>query len=191
MSELEKTVQKSEELNKSFSDLMNKLEDKKQEMQAQKPIIVESLQAVSEVAVSEVGVISSTTSITGTLNSKGNIKIEGNIVGDIFALGDIKVTGKVTGDIDGGNIELEGCNIEGHIKARGDVNVDKDSVISADMYGQLITINGTIKGNIEAHKGAHLSSTSVVKGSIVAPTLSMDSGAEIQGKVNVTKVDKK
>ena len=57
------------------------------------------------------------------------------------------------------------------------------------MNGQLITIDGKIKGNIEAVKGAHMSSTSVVKGSITAPTLSMSAGAELQGKVSVAKDD--
>ncbi|MBR0597286.1 polymer-forming cytoskeletal protein [Sinanaerobacter chloroacetimidivorans] len=150
--------------------------------QEEKP--VESYQPVSEV-----GVISSSTSILGTVSSKGHIRVEGSVTGDVFAYGDIKVTGKVNGDIDGGNIELEGCDIEGDIKARGDVNVGKGSVLNGDMNGQLITIDGTIKGNITAQKGAHMSGTSVVKGSITAATLSMSSGAELQGRVNVSLED--
>ena len=47
--------------------------------------------------VSEVGVISTMTTINGTVSSKGHIRIEGNVIGDIFAYGDIKVTGKVAG----------------------------------------------------------------------------------------------
>lgn len=139
--------------------------------------------------VSEVGVISPMTTINGTVSSKGHIRIEGNVIGDIFAYGDIKVTGKVAGDIEGGNIELGGCIIEGDIKARGDVNVEKDSTLTGNMNGQLITIDGKIKGNVEAVKGAHMSSTSLIKGSITAPTLSMSAGAELQGKVNVSKED--
>jgi cytoskeletal protein CcmA (bactofilin family) len=139
--------------------------------------------------VSEVGVISTMTSINGTVSSKGHIRIEGNVIGDIFAYGDIKVTGKVAGDIEGGNIELGGCIVDGDIKARGDVTVGKDSTLSGNMNGQLITIDGKIKGNVEAVKGAHMSSTSLIKGSITAPTLSMSAGAELRGKVNVAKDD--
>jgi cytoskeletal protein CcmA (bactofilin family) len=137
--------------------------------------------------VSEVGVISSMTTINGTVSSKGHIRVEGNVIGDIFAYGDIKVTGKVAGDIEGGNIELGGCIVDGDVKARGDVTIGKDSTLSGNMSGQLITIDGKIKGNIEAIKGAHMSNTSLVKGSITAPTLSMSAGAELQGKVSVAK----
>lgn len=147
----------------------------------EKPV-VENFQPVSEV-----GVISPMTTINGTVSSKGHIRIEGSVVGDVFAYGDIKVTGKVAGDLEGGNIELGGCIVDGDIKARGDVAIGKDSTLSGNMNGQLITIDGKIKGNIEATKGAHMSSTSLVKGSITAPTLSMSAGAELQGKVNVSK----
>lgn len=139
--------------------------------------------------VSEVGVISPLTSINGSVSSKGHIRIEGNVIGDVFAYGDIKVTGKVAGDLEGGNIELGSCIVDGDIKARGDVTIGKDSTLSGNMNGQLITIDGKIKGNVEATKGAHMSSTSLVKGSITAPTLSMSAGAELQGKVNVSKDD--
>lgn len=149
----------------------------------EKPV-VESYQPVSEV-----GVISTMTTINGTVSSKGHIRIEGNVIGDVFAYGDVKVTGKVAGDIEGGNIELGGCIVDGDVKARGDVNIGKDSTLSGNMNGQLITIDGKIKGNVEASKGAHMSSTSLVKGSITSPTLSMSAGAELQGKVNVSKDD--
>ena len=139
--------------------------------------------------VSEVGVISPMTTINGTVSSKGHIRIEGSVIGDVFAFGDIKVTGKIAGDIEGANIELGECIVEGDVKARGDVNIGKNSTLSGNMNGQLITIDGKIKGNVEAAKGAHMSSTSLVKGSITAPTLSMSAGAELQGKVNVSKDD--
>lgn len=139
--------------------------------------------------VSEVGVISTTTAINGTVSSKGHIRIEGNVIGDIFAYGDIKVTGKIAGDIEGGNIELGGCIVDGDVKARGDVIVGKESTLSGNMNGQLITIDGKIKGDVNAVKGAHMSSTSFVKGSITAPTLSMSAGAELQGRVNVSRDD--
>lgn len=150
----------------------------------EKTPVVETYQPVSEV-----GVILPNTTINGTVSSKGHIRIEGNVIGDVFAYGDIKVTGKVAGDIEGSNIELGGCIVDGDIKARGDVAIGKDSTLSGNMNGQLITIDGKIKGNIEAVKGAHMSSTSVVKGSITAPTLSMSAGAELQGKVSVAKDD--
>ena len=137
--------------------------------------------------VSEVGGISQNTTINGTVSSKGHIRIEGGVIGDVFAYGDIKVAGKVAGDIEGGNIELDSCIVDGDINARGDVSIGKDSTLSGNMNGQLITIDGKIKGNISAAKGAHMSSTSLVKGSITAPTLSMSAGAELQGKVDVSK----
>lgn len=149
--------------------------------QETKPV-VESYQPVSEV-----GVISATTSINGTVSTKGHVRIEGGVIGDIFAFGDVKVNGKVAGDIDGENVELEDCRIDGDIKARGDINVGKESLVNGNVNGQLITIDGKINGDIEAVKGAHMSGSSSVKGSIASPTLSMSTGAELQGRVNVAK----
>lgn len=140
--------------------------------------------------VSEVGVISTATTITGTVSSKGHVRIEGNLIGDIFAYGDIKVTGGVTGDIEGGNVELEGSKVTGNTLGRGDIAVGKDTVISGDVNGQLITVDGKIEGNIIAHKGAHLASTAMVKGSVSASTMSMSSGAVLMGKVDVAKDEK-
>ncbi len=178
---------------KSVSDTIIKLEESAAAKPAEVPDfdwkeeekpVVENFQPVSEV-----GVISTMTTINGTVSSKGHIRIEGNVIGDVFAYGDIKVTGKVAGDIEGGNVELGGCIVDGDVKARGDVTIGKDSSLTGNMNGQLITIDGRIKGNVEAQKGAHMSSTSLVKGSITAPTLSMSAGAELQGRVNVSKDD--
>lgn len=137
--------------------------------------------------VSEVGVISAATTITGTVSSKGHVRVEGNLIGDIFAYGDIKVAGGVTGDLEGGNIELEGSKITGNTLGRGDVAVGKETVINGDVNGQLITVDGKIEGNIMAHKGAHLASTAMVKGSVSATTMSMSSGAILMGKVDIAK----
>ncbi len=176
---------------KTGSDVIIKSEDTANSKPIEVPIfewkeeekpVVENFQPVSEV-----GVISPLTTINGTVSSKGHIRIEGSVIGDVFVYGDIKVTGKVAGDLEGGNIELGGCIVDGDIKARGDVAIGKDSTLSGNMNGQLITIDGKIKGDVEAMKGAHMSSTSLVKGSITAPTLSMSAGAELQGKVNVSK----
>ncbi len=135
--------------------------------------------------VSEVGVISSKTTINGTVSSKGHIRVEGAVVGDVFAYGDIKITGKVAGDIEGGNIEFGHCIVEGDVKGRGDIIVEKDSTLTGNLSGQLITVDGKVRGNIDAAKGAHLSSTSLVKGAVSTPTLSMSAGAELQGRVSV------
>lgn len=217
MSDLDKVLQKGSAVGESFSDLMKKVVEqqleeenaatetlsdasdviiKSEEAVEPKPIEVPEFEWKEEEPVvenfqpvSEVGVISPFTTINGSVSSKGHIRIEGNVIGDIFAYGDIKVTGKVAGDLEGGNIELGGCIVDGDVKARGDVTIGKDSTLSGNMNGQLITIDGKIKGNIEAVKGAHMSSTSLVKGSITAPTLSMSAGAELQGKVNVSKDD--
>ena len=189
----DKVIQKGSELGESFSDLLKKVVEKPLAKPVEMPVfewkeepkpVVENYQPLSEV-----GVISPLTTINGTVSSKGHIRVEGSVIGDVFAYGDIKVTGKVAGDIEGGNIELGGCIIEGDIKARGAVNIGRDSTLTGNMAGQLITIDGKIKGNVEAAKGAHMSSTSLIKGSISAPTLSMSAGAELQGKVNVAKDD--
>lgn len=213
MSDLDDKVMKGGDLGESFSDLMKKVVEKQLEEEsasftedlsdASPEVIAEEGKSdpvfdwsepekpVAEnfQPVSEVGVISTMTTINGTVSSKGHIRIEGNVIGDVFAYGDIKVSGKVAGDLEGGNIEFGGCIVDGDVKARGDVIIGKDSSITGNMNGQLITIDGRIKGNVEALKGAHMSSTSLVKGSISAPTLSMSAGAELQGKVNVSKDD--
>ena len=137
--------------------------------------------------ISETGTISSVTTITGIIASNGHIKIEGEVIGDIHILGDVSITGKLTGAIEGNKVELSGSKTVGDIKARGDVAIGSESSVKGDIKGQTITVDGRIEGNTEAKVGVHMAKTAVIKGAITAPTLSMISGAEFQGKVNVTK----
>ncbi|MDD2189763.1 MAG: polymer-forming cytoskeletal protein [Eubacteriales bacterium] len=207
----ENMIKKNDEMDESFSDLLKKVVEKQLEEEnptAEEPEVVikaeqassvkkvetpvldwggEEPKAVNYEPVSEMGIISPSTSINGTVSSKGHIRIEGGIIGDVFAYGDIKVVGKVAGDIEGSSLDLDNCIVEGDIKARGDLNVGKESTLSGNISGQLITIEGKIKGDVEAARGAHMSGTSIVRGSISAPTLSMSAGAQMQGKVKVSK----
>ncbi len=209
----ENMIKKNGEMDENFSDLLKKAVEKQLEEEntiAEEPdavIKAEEASSVKEVEtpvfewgeeepeainyepVSEVGIISPSTSINGTVSSKGHIRIEGGIIGDIFAYGDIKIIGKVAGDIEGSSVDLDNCIVEGDIKARGDLNVGKESTLSGNISGQLITIEGKVKGDVESAKGTHMSGTSIVRGSISSPTLSMSAGAQMQGKVKVSKDD--
>lgn len=141
----------------------------------------------TEETVSELGTISSATTITGIISSNGHIKMHGEVFGDLHILGDVSITGKVAGTIEGNKIELEGSNTVGDIHARGDVLIGADSAVKGDIKGQTITVDGKVEGNTVAQVSIHMAKTAIVKGAVTSPTLSIISGAEFQGKVNVTK----
>ena len=69
----------------------------------------------------------------------------------------------------------------GEIKASGDLHVGKNAVVDAGVEANLVSVRGTVKGDIIAHSRVELFSTSVVNGDIITPDLEMEGGCRFNG----------
>ncbi|MGN0675730.1 MAG: polymer-forming cytoskeletal protein, partial [Oscillospiraceae bacterium] len=134
----------------------------------------------------ETTVISRNTIIDGNIRSFANINIDGSVKGDVKITKNISVTGKVVGDIECNNSVMTGASMQGNIASKGQVQLDRDSILLGDIAAQYLDLNGKIKGNIDVGGKAEFKTDAVVLGNITASTITVLDGATIQGYVNTT-----
>jgi cytoskeletal protein CcmA (bactofilin family) len=75
--------------------------------------------------------------------------------------------------------------IEGAVTTKGKVHVGKTGLLSAEVNGGSVTVEGKVKGNITATDRVTLEATSNVTGDLTATKLVVLEGASFSGKVNV------
>lgn len=134
----------------------------------------------------ETTVISRNTIIDGNIRSFANINIDGSVKGDVTITKNINVTGKVVGDIQCNNSVMTGASMQGNIVSKGQVQMDRDSLILGDISAQYLDLNGKIKGNVDVGGKAEFKTDAVILGNITASTITVLDGATIQGYVNTT-----
>lgn len=93
------------------------------------------------------------------------------IKGEISARENICVAGRVEGRI----------AVEGH-----SVTIEPGAHVDADVTAEGIVIAGTTHGALTAGQRIELRGTGVVEGDLRAPSLSIEDGAFVRGKVEVT-----
>lgn len=134
----------------------------------------------------ETTIISRNTIINGSIRSFANLNVDGSVKGDVKITKNINVTGKVVGDIECSNSVMTGASMQGNITSKGQVQLDRDTVLLGDIAAQYLDLNGKIKGNIEVGGKAEFKTDAIVLGNITASTITVLDGATIQGYVNTT-----
>lgn len=134
----------------------------------------------------ETTIISRNTIIDGNVRSFANITIEGSVKGDVEITKNANLSGKVVGDLDCNNATMIGSSMQGNIRSKGQVKMDRDSLILGDINAQYLDLNGKIKGNVEIGGKAEFKSDAIIFGNINASTITVLDGATIQGFVNTT-----
>ena len=134
----------------------------------------------------ETTIISRNTQINGNIRSFANLNIDGSVKGDIKITKNINVTGKVVGDIECSNSVMTGASMQGNIASKGQVQLDRDTILLGDISAQYLDLNGKIKGNVDIGGKAEFKTDAIVMGNITASTITVLDGATIQGYVNTT-----
>ena len=94
----------------------------------------------------------------------------------------IKVKGNFNGQ---GNIVVEGT-LEGSLKTNGDVFIGDKAIIIANVEAKEVHISGKIDGNIKVKKHLEIADTAKINGDIECSSLSIDTGAVLNGKCTMT-----
>ncbi len=137
-------------------------------------------------APAEPTIIAAGTFITGNLEARGAVQLQGAIKGDLISRGNIKVSGKLAGTAQGFNIQILGGAVQGSIQADGDVEVDADSVVVGPIFGNNLMINGLVRGDLHATGSVSLLAKAKVKGDVTAAVISIREQAVLEGKLQVT-----
>ncbi|MDR0986132.1 MAG: polymer-forming cytoskeletal protein [Ruminococcus sp.] len=134
----------------------------------------------------ETTIISRNTVIDGNIRAFANVSIEGSVKGDVKITKDITMSGRVVGNIECNNSNLMGASMQGNVVSKGQVQLDRDSLLLGDISAGYVNINGKIKGNVDISGKAEFKSESYILGNISAATITVIDGANIQGYVNTT-----
>jgi len=70
---------------------------------------------------------------------------------------------------------------KGEIKAAGDLYIGEKAAIEARIEANLVSLKGTLKGDVLAHRQVELFSTSRIDGDITTPNIIMESGSRFNG----------
>lgn len=134
----------------------------------------------------ETTIISRNTIIDGNIRSFANINIEGSVKGDVQITKNAALSGKVVGDMECNNAVMSGSSMQGNVVSKGQVKLDRDSLILGDISAQYLDMNGKIKGNVDIGGKAEFKTDAIIFGNINASTITVLDGATIQGFVNTT-----
>ena len=116
--------------------------------------------------------------------------VDGNIKGNVETTKDIDLNGKIVGDIFCNNAKLRTSQVQGNIRLKGNVYMERETLLLGDLTSTYANINGKIKGNVSTGGKTELKSDAVVFGDISASSITVDDGAIIQGYVSTTFLNK-
>jgi cytoskeletal protein CcmA (bactofilin family) len=84
---------------------------------------------------------------------------------------------------------IDGC-VEGTIELSGHcLTVGAGASIKAELVGRIITVGGTVTGNIAASEEVAIRATGSVEGDIRAPRIAVSDGAVLCGRVETERRD--
>ena len=96
------------------------------------------------------------------------------IKGDVISEEDIVIAGEVTGIV----------QAKSH-----HIHVANTGVLNADITGNIVSIEGSVKGNIVGLENVIITSTGNVLGNIECPRLSLEDGAKFKGSIEMNPLD--
>jgi len=85
-----------------------------------------------------------------------------------------------------GNIVIEGV-LTGGVKTAGNIYIGDRANITADLEAKAARIGGEVRGNLKIEEHLQVATTAKIFGDIECVTLSVESGAVINGKIVMTK----
>lgn len=99
----------------------------------------------------------------------------------------IFIKGDLTGEED---LSIEG-RLEGKIESRRhSVTVGKNGRIKGDIFGRLITVEGTVEGNLYGEEQLIVRHSGTVRGNIVSPRVTLEDGSNFKGSIDMSPKEK-
>ena len=94
----------------------------------------------------------------------------------------ITIKGELTGDED---LLIHG-RVEGRVDLKkNNVTVGKSGRIKADIFGEIISVEGEVEGNLFGGEQVVVRQSGVVRGNITAPRVSLEDGSKFKGSIDM------
>lgn len=88
------------------------------------------------------------------------------------------------------NLRING-SFEGTLNTRGTLIIGENAEVKADIVGEVIRISGEVIGDIKAEAQLEVTASGRLVGDVIAPSLVVEEGAVIQGKLDMISVGPK
>jgi cytoskeletal protein CcmA (bactofilin family) len=99
----------------------------------------------------------------------------------------IYIKGDLTGEED---LAIEG-RLEGKIELRRhSITIGKNGRIKGDIYGKIITVEGTVEGNLYGEEQLIVRQSGNMRGNIVGPRVALEDGSNFKGSIDMSPKDK-
>ncbi|MFT3905180.1 MAG: polymer-forming cytoskeletal protein [Steroidobacteraceae bacterium] len=85
------------------------------------------------------------------------------------------------------DLQIHG-HVEGTITHTKYLTVGRDGHVKADIQGHIIAVQGTVEGDLTAETSVAITDTGHLTGDIRAPSISINDGADVNGKVTMETV---
>lgn len=119
--------------------------------------------------------------ITGNIETDGNMEVFGVINGNLNIAGKLNISGTICGDSKANEVYAEGAEINGEVEAIGSVKVGQSTVIIGNVTATSAVIAGAVKGDIDVKGPVILDSSAIVMGNIKSQSVQISNGAVIEG----------
>jgi cytoskeletal protein CcmA (bactofilin family) len=116
-----------------------------------------SKSSFDETTAGSTTIIGAGTTITGNVQSNGDIRIDGTIKGNLIAKAKVLIgaQGKIDGDIDGKQADILGT-VTGKIKVADLLYLHGKAVVDGDIFAGKLQIEPTASFNGKCHMGANV-----------------------------------
>lgn len=141
--------------------------------------------------VDAASIVSSTMVVTGDIELETSLVVAGKIVGNVNCKDtfEAKNGGSVQGNLSALSAEFVNGSVKGNITVQERIVVDEASVIEGDITAKDIVISGKVIGEVKASSTVRLTETASIKGDLYSASISIESGAELEGKFVVQSKD--
>jgi cytoskeletal protein CcmA (bactofilin family) len=105
-----------------------------------------------------------------------------DIAGMILIGKSFVIKGQVSCD---GDLYIDG-QVEGSVDPKGHrLTIGPDGRLKANVIARAVVVNGNLEGNIQASERVDLKQSAVVVGDIVTQSITIESGANVKGRIEV------
>lgn len=84
-----------------------------------------------------------------------------------------------------GDLKIQG-NVEGELKATGDVTIDSGATIQASIEGSNVSVRGQVTGSVTAKRRLTLGGSGRLNGDVKVARLTVEDGATLNGNVTMS-----
>ena len=85
-----------------------------------------------------------------------------------------------------GDLKIQG-NVEGELKASGDVTIDSTASVQASIEGANVSVRGQVTGNVTAKRRLTLGGSGHLNGDVKVGRLTVEDGATLNGNVTMSQ----